>query len=206
VLLQTLLAAATVTPLPQHVASPQPGQVSFGLGIEGTRPAGDFRLPLADWVRLDLQLELHPEAPLMAGEVIFAAGAPRGPLTAHVFLGAALRPMFSAQVISGAQFIGGFGLVGVWQQWMASAEGGGAIGLSYEPVQTESLDADTIDQQGGVFALQRLTFGYDFAQRIQIMGRLTFALPLDALTLGEERDTAFPESEVRFGLRLFVRF
>lgn len=201
-----LTAAATLAPLPQHVGSPQPGEFTVAIGFEGRLPAFDLRMPVADWVRLDVELNLHRSAPLLASEVTFAADTPRPGLNAHAFMGLGLRPAFDGSVLSGAQVLSGVGVVGVWGAFVAAAEGGTAIGLSFNRADVTNIDPLAVDQQGGLFALQRLTLGYDLFDRLQLAMRLVFALPLDAIALDQAQDDAFPESEFRLGGRLAIRF
>ena len=62
-----------------------------------------------------------------------------------------------------------------------------------------------MDQQGGVFLLQRYQVGWDFFEAVQLAGTVAIALPLDAVQIGQQ-DEALPTAEVRFGVRLAVRF
>ena len=201
-MLPLILAAIN---LPSHVGAPVPGEVTFALGVERTLPALDLRLPVARWARLDTKLEIHPQAPILGAEALLGAGGRRGPLQAHAFAGADLRPVFGRAVFSGLRLNLGVGLTGRWGDFVAVAEGGGALGLAFNPVDDDGIDPDAVDQQGGVFVLQRYQLGWDFFERVQLAGTVAIALPLNAVQIGQ-RDEALPTAEVRLGARVALRF
>ncbi|MCA9543143.1 MAG: hypothetical protein KC613_02105, partial [Myxococcales bacterium] len=125
-MLPLILAAIN---LPTHVGAPVPGQVTFAAGVERTLPALDLRLPVARWARLDTRLEIHDQAPLLGAEVLLGADGPHGALQAHAFFGSDLRPVFGQAVFSGLRLNLGVGVTGHWGDFVAVAEGGGALGL-----------------------------------------------------------------------------
>ncbi len=201
-MLALILAAIN---LPSHVGAPVPGQVTVAVGMERAQPTLALRLPTARWVRLDTQLEIHRSAPLIGSEVLMAAGGRSGPLQAHAFAGVDLRPVFGQDVVSGLRFAGGLGVTGHFGRWSAIAEGGGALGLAFNPVDTDGVDPDAVDQQGGVFLLQRYQVGVDLFDRVQLAVTTAIALPVNEVPIGQQ-DDAVPSAEVRLGARVAVRF
>lgn len=199
-------AADTESLLPHHVGSPLPGQVSVVLGFEDLVPVGELRLALADWVRLDVQAQFDTLAPLFGTEVRFAAGGPRGGLWAHVFAGGGLRPVFDADVISGARLQGGLGLVFQSGPWVLGLGGGLVVGFSINPIDERERLSDLVDQTGGLFSLQRLEFAFDLLDFFQLGAVLTALLPLDTVNLDEGSNGVLPAAELRFGTRVAVRF
>lgn len=199
-------AADAESLLPHHAGSPRPGEATLAVGVENLVVAGEVRLALADWVRLDVQAQFDTLAPLIGTEVRFAAGGPRAGLWAHVFVGGALRPVFDANVMSGARAQTGLGLVYQDGPWVVGLGGGLLVGFSFNPIDDRSRLSDQVDQTGGIYSLQRLEVAFDVIERLQLILLTTLALPLDTVNLDEGSTGVLPSTEFRLGGRVALRF
>jgi hypothetical protein len=195
--------------LPDHVGSPGTGRIAVGAGVEGLAPAVDVRWGVIDALALTFEGVWHPDAPRIGLQARGAAGRSRGTLFASAWGEGHLRPALTTDIsesLAGADVAAGLGLVVVQGAFSVALEGGLALGF---PVATEGLgrlDATWIDQQGGLFGLQRGTIAVDLGGHVELAFLASFALPIDSVTFRRRGEDVIGQWDVRLGGRLVTRF
>jgi hypothetical protein len=201
-----LLAAIT---LPPTVGSPGGGNVALGAGVDGTAPAAEVRWGVAPFLAVGVEGAWHPRAPLVGGRVRLAAGDSHRFLFADAWAEGHLRPVVTSDItqsLAGSDVAAGLGLVALWRAFSVGIDGGVALGIPVVEVQLDDVDRDAIDQQGGLFGVQRLTLAFDLGDHVELAARGAFAVPIDSVHFDRRERDVLGRWDVQLGGRLFVRF
>lgn len=199
------LALLGAVGLPDHVAGPGPLRLAVSGGVENLRPAATVHLGVFDWLALYVDGVWHDEAPLLGAELRLAAGRDqRGLWFAHAFFEGHLRPVFDADVISGADVGGGIGVVLRWHDVVARVDGGLTLGFEGPAA---GIDERYVDQRGGLFGLQRALLGYDLFEHLELALTSRLGIPVTPVRVESPTDDEFADRwDVRWGARATVRF
>ncbi len=191
--------------LPDHVTAPGARHVALSLGVENLHPSAELHLGLLDLLAVHLSGTWIPDAPLFGAEVRVAAGhSQRGLLHAHAFAEGHLRPVFDADVISGADVGAGVGIFITWGALVARLDGGASIGIEGP---SAGVDDTFVDQRGGFFALQRALLGLDLFDRVEVALTSRLGIPVAPVRVESATDDRFADRwDVRWGARASVRF
>jgi hypothetical protein len=201
-----ILAAMT---LPSHVAGPGAGHVALGAGFEGSRPAADLRVGL--WRFLTVQAEgvWNPDAPLVGGALRLAAGSKGKVLFANAWLEGHLRPLLTEDItepLAGSDAGAGLGVVALWGPLSVALDGGMALGIPVVEVSLTDVERTAIDQQGGLFALQRVTLGVDIGDHVGLAVHGSFAMPIDSVRFNRRDENVLGTWDTRLGGRALLRW
>lgn len=205
-LLTSVLLGAIV--LPDHAGSPRPGEVALGAGVEDLQPAAEVRVGVFDFLAFQVEGVWHPEAPLVGGGFRAAAGNNRS-LYATAWAEGHLRPLLREDItepLAGSDVAVGFGVTALSGPFAANLDGGVALGIPVVEVTLDNLDREAIDQQGGLFGMQRLTLALDLGDHVQLAVRGSFALPVDSVRFNRRDQDVLGTWDARVGGRVFVRF
>lgn len=189
--------------LPRHAESPSPGHVTLSAGIQDLQPTVGVRIGLVDWWDLRVDGVWFEDAPLLGAQMRFAVGGRDDNLFAHVWTEGHLRPLFAAEVISGFDLGGGIGLVGLWRGLSVRLDGGLAVGVALE--RATAVDATAVDQQGGLFGLQRLRLGWDLLDWLAVAGSVAVAIPFGELDPADDGAEVVRAWDLVLGTWLAVR-
>lgn len=196
--------------LPAHVGGPGAGHVAIGAGVEDLDdPAVDLRLGLHRLVAVHLEGVWHPRAPLVGGAVRVAAGSNRRVLFANAWVQGHLRPVITTDVresLAGSDVGAGLGVVALWGPLSVGVDGGIALGIPVVEVELADIDPHDIDQQGGLFGLQRITLALDLGDHVELATHGSFALPVDSVRFNRRNEDVVGAWDARLGGRVFVRF
>ncbi len=185
------------------MGGPGPEAVAVGVGVESLRPHVELGVAPLDWLTLRMDATLERTAPRAGAQVDFAAGVARDLLYVHIYASGHLRPLFTTEVLSGMDAHTGIGIVGLFGALVFGVEGGLALGLR---LQSAGVDPEAIDQQGGLFQVQRLRLAYDLWERVELQARAQFAFPISDLRLDRDEENFVRIWDARFGGLLLVRF
>jgi len=189
--------------LPEHVASPGVHRLALSLGFEEELPAFELRLGLSPLLALDAEAIMAPDAPLMGAKLRLMVGErSENELFSWIWFSGRLRPSFDTEVLAGADARMGFGVLKSLGPWSLILDGGLALGL---PFQTLG-GINTPDQQGGVFALQRLELHFDLSSWLSFSLGTDLLLPLSARRLQESQEESVQTWSLTWGGRSHLRF
>ncbi len=201
-----MLAAMT---LPSHVASPGAGHVAIGGGFEGVRPAADLRVGIWRFLTVHAEGIWNADAPLVGGGLRLAAGSKGRSLFANAWLEGHLRPLLTEDItepLAGSDAAAGLGVVALWGPLNAALDGGLALGIPVVEVSLSDVERTAIDQQGGLFALQRVTLGVDVGDHVGLSVHGAFAMPIDSVRFNRRDENVLGTWDTRFGGRLLLRW
>jgi hypothetical protein len=193
--------------LPAAVASPGAGRVAAGLGLEARAPVVDLRIGVHDLIAVLVDATWHPKAPLLGTQVRIAAGRSRDAFAA-VWVEGHLRPVLTDQVkdaVAGGDAGLGVGAVVRGGDLSVGMDGGVSLGVPVGDHQLKDLDPTRVDQQGGLFGVQRLWLGYDLGEHVGLLGNAGFALPIQSVRYNRRSEEVLGTWDVRLGARLVVR-
>jgi hypothetical protein len=208
VLLHPMLLAGRLM-LPDHVGGPGAGNVALGAGVERLAPALDVRWGVVDALALTFEGVWNAKAPRLGVQLRTAAGRSRGTLFALAWAEGHLRPVLTTEVtdaFAGGDLGGGLGVVAV-QDWVAvGLDGGVALGLPVGTVAIPDLDPTQIDQQGGVFGVQRGFIAVDLGDHLEVAVHASFAVPIQSVSFKRRNEDLVGQWDVRLGGRVLTRF
>ena len=208
------LSSAAVR-LPDNVGSPGAGRIAVGVGAEGNALAADLRAGVLSLLSVKLEGVWHSSAPLVGGGVQIAAGRLRGALSAHAWLEGHLRPVVSTDItrpLAGGDLAVGVGVtVGPNVEvgpvdLIFTLEGGLGLGLPAFDVELEGLDPDAMDQQGGLFGVERIGVAADLGDRFELAVRATFTVPIGSLRFRRTEEELLERWNLQLGGRILLRF
>jgi len=206
--MSALLVTLAAISLADNIASPGAGRLAIGAGLEGDAPAVDVRVGLHDALGLLVDASWHPRAPLLGLQARVAAGRTRDAFAA-VWLEGHLRPVLTSDVtdmVAGGDLGVGVGLTVRGGAFTASMDGGFSLGMPRGGVALEDIDPTRVDQQGGVFGVQRLALALDVTDHLGVEGHAAFALPFDSVRYNRRGQEILGVWDTRLGARLLARF
>ena len=202
-----LLAARLM--LPDNVGGPGAERWAIGLGVERLVPALDVRWGILDALAVTFEGVWNPKAPRLGFQVRGAAGRSRGTLFALAWAEGHVRPVMTTEVsrsLAGGDLGGGLGVVAV-EGWAAvGLDGGLALGLPVADISISGLDPTYIDQQGGVFGIQRGFIAVDLGDHLELAFLASFAVPVSSVSFKRRSEDFLGEWDVRLGGRVIARF
>jgi hypothetical protein len=193
--------------LPAAVSSPGAGRLAAGLGLEARAPVVDVRIGVHDLITVLVDATWHPKAPLLGTQVRIAAGRSRDAFAA-VWVEGHLRPVITDQVedaVAGGDAGLGVGAVVRGGDLSVGMDGGVSLGVPVGDHRLKDLDPTRVDQEGGLFGVQRLWLGYDLGEHFGLLGNAGFALPIQSVRYNRRSEEVLGTWDVRFGARLVVR-
>lgn len=206
--LEGMLLAARLM-LPDHVGGPGAGRWALGAGVERLAPVVDVRWGVADAFALTFEGVYNQKAPRLGVQLRGAAGRSRGTLFALAWAEGHARPVFTTEVsetFAGGDVGTGLGLVAVHDWAAVGLEGGLALGLPVDTVHIPDLDPTWIDQQGGLFGVQRGFVALDLGEHVELAVQASFGVPLGSVSFRRRNEDVVGDWDVRLGGRIVTRF
>lgn len=196
--------------LPDHVGSPGPLRLTVGAGVEGSAPAADVRFGLNESFAIYLEGVWHVDAPLLGAGLRLAAGRKGDTLYAYAWTEGHLRPALTTEVtqaLAGGDMALGLGVSWLKLPLVASLEGGLVLGIPVAEVELPDEDLrSAVDQQGGLFGVQRARLGLQLGDHLQLAARASLGLPISALRLDRPEDDLISPWDLRLGAQALARF
>jgi hypothetical protein len=112
-----------------------------------------------------------------------------------------LRPVLTDQVqdaVAGGDAGLGVGAVVRGGDLSVGMDGGVSLGVPVGDHQLKDLDPTRVDQQGGLFGVQRLWLGYDLGDHFGLLGNAGFALPIQSVRYNRRSEEVLGTWDVRF--------
>lgn len=206
--LAVLMFALGAVELPAYVGSPGLHRLAVGVGLDGTAPAADLRFGLLPFMSVTAEGVWHPTAPLVGGAIRLAAGRARQLLSAHAWLEGHVRPVISTDVtrpVAGGDVGLGVGVDITPSIFIVRLDGGMGLGIPVFDVVFDDLDEDAVDQQGGLFALQRVLVAADIGDHLELAAHGAVAIPVGSVRFDRGEDELLGRWDVRIGGRIIVR-